>query len=69
MPAEEIISFQTYKHRYLIRTWSEKGFKGTVVNWAMSSLHGGSLEISLTIPLTKLKENLEPNPQGLDCKT
>ena len=27
------------------------GFKGTVVNRALLSLHGGSLEITLTVPL------------------
>ena len=27
----KIISFQNYKHWYLIHTWSEKAFKGTVV--------------------------------------
>ena len=28
----------------------EKAFKGTVVNRALPSLHGGSLEITLTVP-------------------
>ena len=34
----------------------KKGFKGTVVNRALPSLHGGSLEITLTVPLS-----LKPN--------
>ena len=29
-----------------------KGFKGTVVNRTLSSLHRGSLEIKITVPLT-----------------
>ena len=33
------------------RYWSDKGFRGTFVNSALSSLHGGSLEIKLTVPL------------------
>ena len=38
-----------------IHTWSDKAFKGTVVNRALPSLSGVSLEITLTIPLRKLK--------------
>ena len=34
-----------------INTWSEKAFKGSVVNRALPSLHGKSLEIMLTVPL------------------
>ena len=29
-----------------------RGFKGTVVNRSLSSLHGGSLGITLIVPLT-----------------
>ena len=36
-------------------------FKGTVVNWAMSSLYGGSLKIMLTVPLKGL---LRKNERG-----
>ena len=36
-------------HEYLINTWSDKAFDGKVVNRALSSLHGGSLEITLTV--------------------
>jgi len=32
-----------------------QGFNGTVVNRALPSLHGGSLEITLTIPLNCCK--------------
>ena len=35
---------------YLIHIWSDKTVKGTL-NRASSSLHGGSLEIRLTVPL------------------
>ena len=35
---------------YLIR----KSLKGTVVHRDLSSLHGGSLEITLTVPLSKM---------------
>jgi len=34
-----------------IPAWSGKAFKGTVVNRALPPLLGGSLEITLTIPL------------------
>ena len=45
--AYEINSLQKQKYYYLYR----KSFKGTVVNRALSSLHGGSLEITFTVPL------------------
>ena len=35
---------------YLIHTRSDKAFKGTVVNQTLTSLPGGSLEITLTVP-------------------
>ena len=38
------------KHWYLIHTWSDKAFKGTVLNRTLPSLHGGSLEIMFTFP-------------------
>ena len=47
----KIISFQNYKQWYLIHSPSDKGFKGTIVNRALPSLHEGSLEIMLTVPL------------------
>ena len=39
------------KHGYLIHTWSDKAFKSSVVNLALSSLHKRSLEITFTVPL------------------
>ena len=44
-------SFQNYKHWYLIHTWSDKAFKSTVVNRALPSFHGGSLEKTFTVTL------------------
>ena len=43
------IRFQRFKHRYLIHTSLNKA--GTVVNRALPSLNGESLEIMLTVPL------------------
>ena len=33
------------KHCYLIHTWSDKTFKGTIVNRALPSLYGGPLDL------------------------
>ena len=44
-------SLKMNKHECLIQTWSGKAFKGPVVNRALPSLDGGSLEITLTVPL------------------
>ena len=44
----KINSLKEQKDWYLIHTWSDKAFKGTIVNQTLSSLHGGSLEITLT---------------------
>ena len=38
----------------IIHIWSNKAFNFTVVNQALSYLHGGFLEITLTVPLTYL---------------
>ena len=49
------VSLKEQKDWYLIHTWSDKAFKGTVVNQTLSSLPGGSLEITLTcysVPLS-----------------
>ena len=47
----KINSLNKQKHGYLIQTWWDKSFKGTVVvNWTFSSLHGGSFESTPTIP-------------------
>ena len=40
-------TFRVRKLQYLSHFY----FKGTVVNWAFSSLHGGSLIFTLTVPL------------------
>ena len=52
------------KRQYLLHYGSDKGFKGTAVNLSLSSLHGGSLEITLNLPNTEFKE-FEPR---LKCK-
>ena len=41
-----------YKLRFLNQIMSDKAFKGTVVNRTLSSLHEGSLEITLTVSLS-----------------
>ena len=49
------VKVQRHKHWYLFLTWSDKTIKGTVVNCGLPSLHIGSPEIALTVPLTKLE--------------
>ena len=49
-PQWKRISFQNYKHLYLMHSLSAKAFKGTVVNRELPFFHGGSLEITLTAP-------------------
>ena len=46
-------SLKKQKKLYLIHSLSDKAFKGTVVNRALPSLHGGLLEITLTVPVEK----------------
>ena len=36
---------------YLFYTWSDNDFKEPIVSWVLPSLHGGSLEITRTVPL------------------
>ena len=38
------------KRQYLPFYRSDKGLTGTAVNWALSSLNKGSLEITLSVP-------------------
>ena len=45
-------SFFYKKNAHLFHSWFGKGFYGTDVNRALSSLHWGSLEITFTVPLT-----------------
>ena len=49
----------SYKHWYLIHTWSGKTFKCRLVNRALLSLHGGSLEITLTLPYARFSKDYE----------
>ena len=44
-------SLHKQKHGVLIYIQSDKTFKDTVVNRTLTSLHGGSHEITLTVPL------------------
>ena len=49
----------------LPQIWSvELVFKGTVVNHALISLHGGSFEITLTVPLSQFKKNERESGEG-----
>ena len=41
------------KRRYFPHFSSNKSFKGTVVNRTLPSLHGGSLQITFTVPLVQ----------------
>ena len=43
-----------FEQKDLLTWWTVKGFKGIVINRALPSLHGGSLEIILTVPLQGL---------------
>ena len=43
-----------FKQRDLSTRWTGKDFKGTVVNRTLPSLHEGSLEITLTVPLRQV---------------
>ena len=49
----KINSLTKQKHALLIKTWSDKALKGTVLNRTLPYLHEGSLEITLTVPLTQ----------------
>ena len=46
-----IICFHNYKHGYLIITL----LKGSLVNKALLSLHGGSLKLRFTVPFNTCK--------------
>ena len=49
-PQMKINSLRKQKHWCIVHTRSDKAFKGTVVNQALSSLHEGILKIMLTVP-------------------
>ena len=51
-----ILSFKSYLQWYLIHTNSDKGFKGTVVNLALSYSHVGLLKTMVTGPLSILSQ-------------
>ena len=46
------------KRQYLLHNRSDNSFKGTVVHRTVPSLHGGSLEISLPVPFSRLQKFL-----------
>ena len=48
---KELLEIKTFKRQYLPHYQPENGFNGTFVEHAMSSLHGGSFEIMLAVPL------------------
>ena len=48
-PQIKINNVKKQKHGYLIHTWSDKAFEGSVVNRALSSFLGGSLEYTFTV--------------------
>ena len=50
-PFLELNNIKPRKLKYPSQYWTDKDFKGTVVNQTLSSLLGGSLEIMLTVPL------------------
>ena len=54
----KINSLDKQKHGYLINTWSDKDFKGTVVNQALLYLREWSLKITLTVPVTSILKYL-----------
>ena len=45
------ITMNIEKRQHLPYYCSDKGFTGNIVNRALSSLHGESLDITLTVPL------------------
>ena len=45
------VILKIFQHKALFTWWTVKGLKGTVVNRALLSLHGGSFKITLTVPL------------------
>ena len=56
------------KHGVLIYTCSDKAFKGTVVNLALPSLHGGLLEIARTVPLKNIVDLKSKNEKLIGMK-
>ncbi len=48
-------NFKKQKHGFIIYVLYDKAFQGIVVNRALSSLHGKSHEITLSVPLKTIK--------------
>ena len=48
------IVWRNKKHKYLIYSWSDKALKGNAINWVFPFLHGGSIEITQTVPLIEI---------------
>ena len=63
-PQIKIICLKKQKHGYLNHTLSDKAFRSTLVNRALPSLHGWSLKITLTVPLTSNSEHVNPKPRA-----
>ena len=49
---KEINTFLVSKPTVITKILIREGFNGTVVNRALLSLYGGSLKITLTVPLS-----------------
>ena len=47
--------FKKIRDKIYNHTSSDKAYQGTFVNQELTSLHGGSLEITLTVPLNWFK--------------
>ena len=54
-PQMKMTRLKRHTHWYLIYTWADKDFNGTIVNRALSSLHVWSLKITLTVPFNVTK--------------
>ena len=56
-PKLKLSSLNKQNNWYLIYSYTDKAFKGTVVNHTLPSLVGGSLEITLTVPSVNITGN------------
>ena len=59
-PQMKLNRLKKQNHGYSIHTWSDKAFKGTLVNGALSSLYEGWLEMVTYSPSNHLRKN-NPN--------
>ena len=66
-------SFLNHIHGYLIQTLSDNAFNGNIVNQALPTLHGGSLEITLTyspcVANQKFKGTVKEKWNGVKVET